>query len=347
MDKSHKKVKDSDKLNSYHEPNQYETEELVLDPKTANNLIEEKRKFTQIFFEWRNVNYYVTKAKSKEKKEMTILNNVSGYANPGELLVLMGSSGAGKTTLLNILCNRMAKDTNVRFDGKITANGKDIKDFRFKDYIGYVTQEDVMMPTMTCRESLAFAATLKIPAPKTYIDKLVHEMLEHLRLTKVADSIIGSHIRKGISGGERKRVAIGIELISEPSIMFLDEPTSGLDSYTAGIVVDLLLEEARKGRTIITTLHQPSAEIYKKFHKLILMMEGNIVYQGYAKESRHYFQELGFKTPNFVNPPDYYMELLHIRSRDKKSEIEIEKLETLCNAYKENETYFLSMKSKF
>jgi ABC-type multidrug transport system ATPase subunit len=346
MDSSTAKVKDSYEMNS-----EFEQNRLYAEQENPLTCYEEKtqrvNEFTKIFFEWKNVNYVVTRAQAKDQKEMKVLKNVSGYANPGELVVLMGSSGAGKTTLLNILCNRVSNDKRVKFEGLITANGTNINDFRFKDYVGYVTQEDVMMPTMTCRESLTFAATLKIKASKDKINSLVNEMLAHLRLTRVADVIVGSAIQKGISGGERKRVAIGIELISEPSIIFLDEPTSGLDSYTAGIVVDLLLEEAKKGRTIITTLHQPSAEIFKKFQRLILMMEGNIVYQGSAKHSRHYFRELGLDTPKFVNPVDYYMEILHIKSRDNKSDIEQERLDMLCSAYIQNEPELSKSKCKF
>ena len=296
------------------------------------NLMDE-RKFIQIILEWQHLHYVVTKSQAPKVEEMPLLNDVSGFANPGEILAIMGPSGAGKTTLLNLLCNTVSFDENVKAEGTITANGTSIKDFSFKDYIGYVTQEDVLMTTMTCRESITFAATLKIPVSKDKIKALVDEMLADLKLTHVADNIIGGHLYRGISGGERKRVAIGIELISEPSILFLDEPTSGLDSYTSEIVVGLLLDEAKKGRTIITTIHQPSASIFSKFHRLILLMEGNTVYQGSAKESRHYFERIGYKTPEYVNPADYYMEILNIRERRNKTYEERQRLNLLCLTY--------------
>ena len=305
----------------------------------------DKSNFTQLYLEWESLNYVVKNSKAGKVEETTLLNEVSGFANPGEILAIMGPSGSGKTTLLNLLCNAVSYDENVKADGNITANGTNIKDFSFKDYIGYVTQEDVIMTTMTCRESLTFAATLKIPVSKIKIKALVDEMLADLKLTHVADNIIGGHLHRGISGGERKRVAIGIELISEPSILFLDEPTSGLDSYTSEIVVGLLLAEANKGRTIIMTVHQPSSSIFSKFHRLILLMEGNTVYQGSAKESIHYFEKIVYKTPAYVNPADYYMEILNIRSRKNKTFEERQRLNLFSLTYADTKLKLQSAKS--
>jgi ABC-type multidrug transport system ATPase subunit len=294
-----------------------------------------------ILLEWADVKYSIIKKSRQETKKIPILNGVTGYANPGELLVLMGSSGAGKTTLLNLLCNRITSVGEVEFEGKIKGNGNNIRDFNFGDLIGYVTQEDVMLPTMTCRETLEFAANLKVKGDKDYRQKVVNDMLEHLSLTKAADTVIGSQFVKGISGGERKRVAIGLELISDPSILFLDEPTSGLDSYTADVILDLLKLEARKGRTVISTLHQPSDKMYKNFERLILLFEGSIVFQGPARASRHYFSDLGYATPVLINPPDYYMEILHVVSREKKTEEEQNRLTFLVDAYEMNKDQFM------
>lgn len=313
--------------------------------KDSSRMSECLSKFSQIFLQWQQLHYVVTKPQAGKVEEMPLLNDVSGFANPGQILAIMGPSGAGKTTLLNLLCNTVTYDENVKVEGTITANGTNIKDFSFKDYIGYVTQEDILMVTMTCRESLTFAATLKIPVSKDKIKALVDEMLADLKLTHVADSIIGGNLNRGISGGERKRVAIGIELISEPSILFLDEPTSGLDSYTSELVVGLLLDEAKKGRTIITTIHQPSASIFSKFHRLILLMEGNTVYQGSAKESRHYFEKIGYKTPEYVNPADYYMEILNIRSRSNKTYEEKQRLNLFCLSYADSKLKLQDAKS--
>ena len=298
-----------------------------------------------ILLEWTDLKYSIIKKSKQETTKIPILNGVTGYANPGELLVLMGSSGAGKTTLLNLLCNRISSVGQVEFEGKIKANGTDVKDLNFSDLIGYVTQEDVMLSTMTCRETLEFAANLKVEGDKDHRQKVVNDMIKYLSLTKAADTVIGSQFVKGISGGERKRVAIGLELISDPSILFLDEPTSGLDSYTADMILDLLKLEARRGRTVITTLHQPSDKMYKNFERLILLFEGSIVYQGPARASRRYFGDLGYATPALINPPDYYMQILHVVRRGNKTEEEQSRVTFLVNAYETKKHQFLEPKS--
>lgn len=295
-----------------------------------------------IMLEWSDITYSITKKSKYGVKKVPILNGVSGYANPGELLVLMGSSGAGKTTLLNFLCNRISSVGKVEFSGKVTANGSSINTFKYTDSIGYVTQDDIMLPTMTCRETLEFAVNLKVGGSQESRKKVVNDMLETLQINKAADTVIGSRTVKGISGGERKRVAIGLELISDPSVLFLDEPTSGLDSYTAELILDLLLTEADKGRTVISTLHQPSYSMFKKFTRLILMFEGKIVYSGPPKKSSKYFGALGFETPRHVNPADYFMRLLHVKSRENKTEEEQNNLNFLVAAYEENQAQFYS-----
>lgn len=115
---------------------------------------------------------------------------------------------------------------------------------------------------------------------------------------------------KGLSGGERKRTSIGVELITDPKILFCDEPTSGLDSFNAQKIVNVLNAEAKKGRIVIATIHQPSSEVYNSFDKLILMCEGNIIYQGSAAYAPRHFEESGFIIPRFSNPADYYMRVL-------------------------------------
>jgi len=265
------------------------------------------------------------------------LKGVSGKANPGELLVLMGSSGAGKTTLLNILAGRVKSTGNAKIVGKITANGTSIKDIDFGYYSAYVTQEDILLPNLTPRESLMFSSRLRMPGHYSEHVKRVNEIIQELRLVKCADNVIGSVTKKGLSGGERKRVCIGMELITDPIVLLLDEPTSGLDSFTAEVVIDLLLEQARKGRTVMSTIHQPSSSIFDKFDRLILLAEGHLVYQGTAKDSPQYFAKFGFKCPRLMNPADYYMRLLHVVDRKHPTEEEHDKIEILVSAYNQVE----------
>ena len=139
-------------------------------------------------------------------------------------------------------------------------------------------QDDILFEYFTPREAIRFAARLKLNIPKREQDQRVDELVKELGLAQVADSQIGSQVRKVISGGERKRTAIGVELITDPSLIMLDEPTSGLDSFKAYQIVNMLKKRARKGRTIIATIHQPSSEAFRLFDDLILMTDGYIIY---------------------------------------------------------------------
>lgn len=154
----------------------------------------------------------------------------------------MGSSGAGKTSLLNLLSNRLATTNNAKLTGSITANGYPIKDVEFAKFTGYVTQDDILYETMTPRECIRFSAFMKIGLRGERLDLKVDQIIDELGLTPVADNIIGSVMIKGLSGGQKKRVNIAIETITDPSILFLDEPTSGLDSNTSVVVIELLKE---------------------------------------------------------------------------------------------------------
>ena len=139
-------------------------------------------------------------------------------------------------------------------------------------------------------------------------------IMNELGLTKIQNSLIGGQMKKVISGGEKKRTAIGVEMITDPSLLLLDEPTSGLDSFKATSVVRLLKRFARdQGKTVIATIHQPGSDAFKLFDKLILMQDGNIVYQGLASESSAYFRSMGIKISTFANPADVFMRSLAVR----------------------------------
>lgn len=278
---------------------------------------------------WENICYSFKQANNNEQ----VLKDVNGVANPGELLVMMGSSGAGKTTLLNILAGRLKTNKDSTISGTVKINGLNVKDINYGLYSAYVTQEDILLPTLTPRESFMFSSKLRLPGNhQEHVDR-VNKLLSDLQMEKTADNIIGSVSQKGLSGGERKRVCIGMELITEPCVLLLDEPTSGLDSYTAAVVIDLLLKQAKRGRTVITTIHQPSSDVFDKFDRLILMSEGYIVYQGPAVESRKHFAAIGYKCPKLVNPADYYMRILHVTNRHEMTDEEITKLVIFRNAY--------------
>ena len=135
----------------------------------------------------------------------------------------------------------------------------------------------------------------------------IEKIIKDLGLEKCRDTWIGNHLFRGLSGGEKKRTAIGVELITDPSVIFLDEPTSGLDSHNALKIVKILDKQARAGKTIIATIHQPSSQIFKSFDRLLLLMEGYAIYQGSASESVKYFAEHGYQCPEYSNPADYFL----------------------------------------
>lgn len=168
---------------------------------------------------------------------------------------------------------------------------------------------------MTVRECLEFAAKLKLPG--TYASKIgrVNELITTLKLNKCQNTRIGGPLVKGVSGGERKRTSVGVELITDPSLIFLDEPTTGLDSFTATSVMENLGDLARKeGRTVISTIHQPNSDIYEMFDNLLLLARGKIIYFNKANLAVDYFGSIGFQCPDLSNPADYFMTMMSIES---------------------------------
>ena len=257
------------------------------------------------------------------------------------MLAIMGSSGSGKTSLLSIISNRIASQPGLSINGEVTLNKVPIRSFSSTQYIKYVVQEDDLFATQSVRECLQFSARLKIPHFSTeQVNERVNEIINHLKLEKVADNLIGNSMTRGLSGGEKRRVSIGNELISYPTVLILDEPTSGLDSITAESVIQLLQNQAKLGKMIIFTIHQPSSKIFKMFDRLILMSEGIFLYQGITSKSVDYFANLGYTCNPDTNPPDYYMRILHVANRHAMTEKEQELLINLSESYNKNsDTY--------
>eukprot|EP00548_Thalassiothrix_antarctica_P007970 CAMPEP_0194140468 /NCGR_PEP_ID=MMETSP0152-20130528/9999_1 /TAXON_ID=1049557 /ORGANISM="Thalassiothrix antarctica, Strain L6-D1" /LENGTH=666 /DNA_ID=CAMNT_0038838721 /DNA_START=60 /DNA_END=2060 /DNA_ORIENTATION=- len=236
----------------------------------------------------------------------TILNEVSGSAKPGEIVAVMGPSGSGKTSLLNVLSGRAAYDCGV-----ISVNGEPLKEQSRKKLmskIAYVKQSDIFFEELSVRDQLTYTALLRLPSSFSKEKKLneVEKLIDQLRLNKVADSPIML-----CSGGEKKRVNIATELLTDPLILILDEPTSGLDSTSAFSLMELLRKMCRsQGKTIVTSIHQPSSSVFHSFDKLMMMAEGNVVYFGTPKESIAYLRSINFRIPEGYNAADYWMDLL-------------------------------------
>ncbi|CAI5448789.1 unnamed protein product [Caenorhabditis angaria] len=271
-----------------------------------------------VTLQWNNI-------RVKTKAGRVLLDGVSGCAVPGEVVALMGASGAGKTTLLNTLLQRNLKGLEV--EGEILVNGQNIGK-GVTSVSAYVQQEDLFLGTLTVREHLEIQAKLRLPSSFSAEDRKnrVDDVMREMMLEKPAKSRIGvPGIKKGISGGEMKRLAFAAEMINNPPIIFCDEPTTGLDSHMSLQVVKALEEMAvEKGKTIICTIHQPSSEVFEMFDKVVFLAQGKIAFHGAIDEAIHHFADSGFMVPDHTNPADYYIDILAIRPS------EAEKCKKVC-----------------
>ncbi|CAJ1432089.1 unnamed protein product [Effrenium voratum] len=253
-----------------------------------------------------------------------ILKNVTGMAQPGKLTGVMGPSGSGKTTLLNVLSGRQRlkgysrqrmtgnDKQEVHFSGDIYARGRPVSTSYFRGKTAYVFQDNALMDSDTPRECLEFSAYLRLSrnVSKSQRNQLVEKLLVDLHLEDAATVIVGGPLRKGLSGGQQKRVAVGVELISNPQMIFLDEPISGLDSYNAFTLMHTLHKLARTGVPVVLTIHQPSSEIYDLIDDVIFLAKGEVVYQGPRPGLFHHFDQLGFHCPANHCPADFVMFLI-------------------------------------
>ncbi|XP_049848215.1 uncharacterized protein LOC126313302 [Schistocerca gregaria] len=268
----------------------------------------------KICLEWKDILLEIDQIVKKSllhhrMTKMTILNHVSGLALPGEFWAIMGPTGCGKTTLLNILSGR--KKSGV--SGQVLVNGNP-RDRNWKRQISYVLQDDILFPYFTVYETLLFQANIRLGNDISTEEKKkkVEELIFLLRLSNAHNTVIGNQFIRGISGGERKRVNIGIQLLTESGMIFLDEPTSGLDATSAFHVIKILKGLVNNGYTVITTIHQPSIEIFELFDKLLLMLDGNVIYSGPASKLHDYLASIRINCPPTRNPADYAMELIMI-----------------------------------
>ncbi|RZC33019.1 ATP-binding cassette sub-family G member 1 [Asbolus verrucosus] len=236
----------------------------------------------------------------KGKKE--ILHRINGRFPPGQLIAIMGPSGAGKSTLLDILSGYRIRGVT----GKVYANGviRNLKAFRKSSC--YIQQDDRLQPLLTTQENMQIAADLKLPSevPKSEKNEIIDEILKMLGLFETKNTK-GS----GLSGGQRKRLSIALELINNPTVMFLDEPTTGLDSSSCSQCIKLLKDLAQQGRTIICTIHQPSASLFQLFDQVYVLSSGNCLYQGTTQRLVQFLADVNSPCPMYHNPADYVIEL--------------------------------------
>ncbi|URD82215.1 ABC transporter G family member [Musa troglodytarum] len=245
-----------------------------------------------------------------KRNKKQLLTSVTGKLIPGHVTAIMGPSGAGKTTFLSALAGRTA---GCQMSGLVLINGKVEPIHAHRKIIGFVPQDDIVHGNLTVEENLWFSANCRLSTGMSKAEKvlIVERTIDSLGLQAVRNSLVGTVEKRGISGGQRKRVNVGLEMVMEPSLLILDEPTSGLDSSSSLLLLRALRREAVQGVNICMVVHQPSYTLFNMFDVLILLAKGGLIaYQGPVKKVEEYFAGLEIMVPERVNPPDYFIDIL-------------------------------------
>ncbi|XP_053188456.1 ATP-binding cassette sub-family G member 8 [Scomber japonicus] len=268
--------------------------------------------------------------------KQTAINKLSLRVRSGQMLAIIGSSGCGKTSLLDIITCR--DEGGIMTSGQIMINGKPNTPQLVKKSIAHVRQDDRLLPHLTVRETLVFVAKLRLPTHFTQAqrDQRVDDVIAELRLRQCAHTRVGNDYVRGVSGGERRRVSIAVQLLWNPGILILDEPTSGLDSFTAHNLVITLSRLARGNRLVLLSVHQPRSDIFQLFDLVVLLSSGSAVYCGAARDMVPYFTALGYPCPRYCNPSDFYVDLISIDRRTPDQEAEcLERARVLAEHFME------------
>lgn len=248
----------------------------------------------------------------------TILSPVTCTFEPGRINTIMGPSGSGKTSLLQSLAQRLDSTVTSIYtsSGHIRLNGAIPSSDVMRSVASFVTQDDdALMGELTVRETLRFAAGLRLPASMSPSEKTRHaeDVLLKMGLRDCADNVVGSELKKGISGGEKRRVSIAIQILTNPKVLLLDEPTSGLDAFTATSIIDVLATLASEGRTIIMTIHQARSDVFEIFDNVLLLARGGSpVYSGAGSDMLSHFTSLGYDCSTTTNPADFVLDAITV-----------------------------------
>ncbi|KAF8411322.1 hypothetical protein HHK36_003869 [Tetracentron sinense] len=275
--------------------------------------------------EFFNLTYKVTKTQKVDgkwmKEDVDLLHKITGYAPKGCITAVMGPSGAGKSTFLDGLAGRIATGSLL---GRVSLDGMEMSPSLVKRSSAYIMQDDQLLPMLTVYETLMFAADFRLGTISRADKKQrVERLIEQLGLLSSRNTYIGDEGTRGVSGGERRRVSIGVDIIHGPSLLFLDEPTSGLDSTNAHSVIEKVHDIARSGSTVILTIHQPSYRIQMLLDHLIILARGQLMFQGSPKDVTTHLARMGRKVPQGENCIEY---LLDVIQEYDQSEIGVEAL---------------------
>ena len=263
----------------------------------------------------------------KKKSQISILKPITASFEPGVLNVIMGPSGSGKTSLLNLMACRLVNSirTKYQMNGEMLFNGAVPSEGVIRSICGYVTQDDdSLLPYLTVRENLHFAAGLRLPTHLSKDEKIqrAEAVLLKMGLRDCADTLVGNAMVKGVSGGEKRRVTISIQILTEPRVLILDEPTSGLDAFTATSIIDVLRGLADEGRTLILTIHQSRSDLFKHFGNILLLARGGYpVYAGKGSQMLSHFAALGHNCLVATNPADFALDLITVNLQHSAKEI--------------------------
>ena len=248
-------------------------------------------------------------------------------------MAILGATGSGKTSVMNILARRLVVSRNLRVDGQVLLNGE-TRGRAWKS--NYVQQDDLLFGELTVQETLLFAAKLRMPVGATLRTRAARVALvvRTLGLQAAMDTAVGGELKRGISGGERKRLSLGVELVVDPPLLFLDEPTSGLDAFNAQAVMASLKLLTGTGRTVVVCIHQPRSGITALFDVLLLLSEGLVMYSGLAGHALRFFEQHRFRMPEHTNPSDFYLDVISPSFQTERAEAASRKrIQMLASAY--------------
>lgn len=281
-------------------------------------------------------------ATGKSLPRRLIVNPITATFQAGTLNVIMGPSGSGKTSLLNAMALRLRNSVGTKYrpSGKLTFNGAIPSDSVIRSVCSYVCQDDdALLPSLTVRETLRFAAGLRLPSFMSTEEKYrrAEEVLLKMGLKDCANNLVGNDMIKGISGGEKRRASIAVQVLTDPRVLLLDEPTSGLDAFTASSIMEVLQGLANEGRTLILTIHQARSDLFKHFGNVLLLSRGgHPVYAGPGRTMLGYFGRHGYDCPKNTNPADFALDMITVDLQKEDVEAESrERVKTLIDSWKQ------------